>query len=41
MLDDYLQDARSGHNIQASVYIQAQTRYRDSGPAELKPYRLG
>ncbi|WP_175749583.1 amidohydrolase family protein [Burkholderia pyrrocinia] len=37
MLDDYLQDARSGHNIQASVYMQAQTRYRDSGPAELKP----
>ena len=30
MLDDYLQDARSGHNIQASVYMQAQTRYRDS-----------
>ncbi|KML58153.1 amidohydrolase [Burkholderia cepacia] len=37
MLDDYLQDARSGHNIQASVYMQAQTRYRDAGPAELKP----
>lgn len=37
MLDDYLQDARSGHNIQASVYMQALTRYRDTGPAELKP----
>ncbi|KVR15525.1 amidohydrolase [Burkholderia ubonensis] len=38
MLDDYLQDARSsGHNIQASVYMQAQTRYREAGPAELKP----
>ncbi|MBR8256406.1 amidohydrolase family protein [Burkholderia ambifaria] len=37
MLDDYLQDARSGHNIQASVYMQALTRYRDAGPAELKP----
>ena len=37
MLDDYLQDARSGHNIQASVYMQAQTRYRDAGPVELKP----
>ncbi|WP_175714178.1 amidohydrolase family protein [Burkholderia ambifaria] len=37
MLDDYLQDARSGHNIQASVYMQALTRYRDAGPVELKP----
>ncbi|MCA7927540.1 amidohydrolase family protein [Burkholderia cepacia] len=37
MLDDYLQDARSGHNLQASVYMQAQTRYRDAGPVELKP----
>ncbi|KVC46758.1 amidohydrolase [Burkholderia ubonensis] len=37
MLEDYLQDARSGHNVQASVYMQALTRYRDTGPAELKP----
>ncbi|KWA46379.1 amidohydrolase [Burkholderia territorii] len=37
MLDDYLRDARSGHNIQGSVYMQALTRYRDAGPAELKP----
>ena len=36
-VDDYLADARSGHNIVASVYMQAQTRYRPEGPAALKP----
>lgn len=32
--DDYLADLRSGHNIVATVYMQAQTRYLDHGPAE-------
>ncbi|MEJ8815668.1 amidohydrolase family protein [Variovorax ureilyticus] len=32
----YLADARSGHNVIASVYMQAQTRYRREGPAALK-----
>ncbi|CAG9191561.1 Amidohydrolase [Paraburkholderia sabiae] len=37
LLDEYLQDAQSGHNITASVYMQALTRYRQSGPEELRP----
>jgi L-fuconolactonase len=37
LLDEYLQDARSGHNITASVYMQALTRYRPSGAEQLRP----
>ncbi|KAA1003751.1 amidohydrolase family protein [Paraburkholderia panacisoli] len=37
LLDEYLRDAHSGHNITASVYMQALTRYRQSGPDELRP----
>jgi predicted TIM-barrel fold metal-dependent hydrolase len=37
LLDEYLHDAQSGHNITASVYMQALTRYRQSGPEELRP----
>jgi len=37
LLDDYLADARSGHNITASVFMQGLTRYRQSGPEELRP----
>ncbi|WP_233852900.1 amidohydrolase family protein [Paraburkholderia sp. HD33-4] len=37
LLDEYLQDARSGHNITASVFMQALTRYRPSGPEPLRP----
>jgi predicted TIM-barrel fold metal-dependent hydrolase len=37
LLDEYLQDARSGHNITASVFMQALTRYRKDGPEELRP----
>jgi L-fuconolactonase len=37
LLDEYLRDANSGHNITASVYMQALTRYRQSGPDELRP----
>lgn len=37
LLDEYLEDARSGHNITASVYMQALTRYRKTGPEELHP----
>ncbi|WP_345889865.1 hypothetical protein [Paraburkholderia sp. Cy-641] len=37
LLDEYLEDARSGHNITASVYMQALTRYRRSGPEEFWP----
>jgi len=35
--EDYLADARSGHAVRASVYMQALTRYRTSGPDALKP----
>ena len=34
---EYLADARAGHNVRASVYMQALTRYRASGPDALKP----
>ena len=37
LCDDYRADARSGHSIRASVYMQALTRYRSSGPEHLKP----
>ncbi|AQH03861.1 amidohydrolase (plasmid) [Burkholderia sp. KK1] len=37
LLDDYLEDARSGHNITASVYMQALTRYRKDGPEPMRP----
>ena len=35
--DEYLADARSGHDIRASVYMQALTHYRSAGPESLKP----
>jgi predicted TIM-barrel fold metal-dependent hydrolase len=34
---DYLADVRSGHAVRASVYMQALTRYRSTGPEALKP----
>lgn len=37
LLDEYAADTRSGHAIRASVYMQALTRYRASGPEQLKP----
>jgi L-fuconolactonase len=37
LADDYLADARSGHRILGSVYMQALTRYRVEGPDALKP----
>lgn len=37
LLDEYLEDARSGHNITASVYMQALTRYRKDGPEPMRP----
>lgn len=33
----YGQDIASGHRVVASVYMQAQTRYRSAGPAALRP----
>ncbi|SEK05948.1 Predicted metal-dependent hydrolase, TIM-barrel fold [Paraburkholderia diazotrophica] len=37
LLDEYLEDARSGHNITASVYMQALTRYRKDGSEPMRP----
>ena len=37
LLDDYLDDARSGHAVRASVYMQALTRYRPHGPDSMRP----
>jgi L-fuconolactonase len=37
LLEQYLEDAKSGHNITASVFMQALTRYRRSGPEEMRP----
>jgi predicted TIM-barrel fold metal-dependent hydrolase len=37
MLDDFLADAGSGHNIVATVFVQANSMYRDSGPIEMRP----
>lgn len=35
--DDYTADIRSGHSIGASVCVQGLTRYRTTGPEELRP----
>src|SRR2546430_11910490 len=37
MLDDFLTDANTGHNIVATVFVQANSMYRDSGPIEMRP----
>src|SRR5947208_12476078 len=37
MLDEFLADANTGHNIVATVFVQANSMYRDSGPIEMRP----
>src|SRR5580700_9886995 len=37
MLDDFLADTGTGHNIIATVFVQANSMYRDSGPIEMRP----
>jgi len=37
LLDDLLADTKSGHNIVATVFIQARSMYRETGPVELRP----
>ncbi len=37
LLDQFLHDTNSGHNILASIYIQCRSMYRASGPEPLKP----
>ena len=37
LLDDLLTDTGSGHNIVATVYMEAGAMYRDRGPEEMRP----
>lgn len=37
LADDYVGDAGTGHNVVATVYMQAQTRYRSEGADALRP----
>jgi predicted TIM-barrel fold metal-dependent hydrolase len=36
-LDEYLADARTGHNLVASVFMECDSMYRAAGPEELRP----
>ena len=37
LLEDLLADTGSGHNIVATVYMEASAMYRDRGPEEMRP----
>jgi L-fuconolactonase len=37
MLDDLLSDLGSGHNVEATVYIECGSFYRSQGPEALRP----
>ncbi|TGS09652.1 amidohydrolase [Mesorhizobium sp. M2E.F.Ca.ET.209.01.1.1] len=37
MLDDFLADTGTGHNIVGTVLVEANSMYRDSGPVEMRP----
>jgi len=37
LADDLLADMNSGHNIVATVYVQARSMYRLAGPVEMRP----
>src|SRR5271156_6843730 len=37
LLNDLLLDTGSGHNIVATVFVQANSMYRDKGPVEMRP----
>jgi predicted TIM-barrel fold metal-dependent hydrolase len=36
LLDEFLADVRTGHNVQATVFVDAHTMYRASGPESLR-----
>lgn len=36
LLDEYLEDIGSGHNVQATVFVDAHTMYRANGPAHMR-----
>jgi predicted TIM-barrel fold metal-dependent hydrolase len=37
LLQDFLADLRSGHNVVATVFLQCHAMYRASGPEEMRP----
>ena len=37
LLDELLADTGSGHNIRATIYVEANSMYRAGGPVELRP----
>jgi L-fuconolactonase len=37
LLEDFLADVNSGHNILASVFVQCRSMYRREGPEQLRP----
>jgi len=37
LLEELLQDTRSGHNIVSTVFIECRSMYRKDGPQEMKP----
>src|ERR1700687_3984482 len=37
LLDEFLADARTGHNIKASVFVECGSFYRKSGPVLMAP----
>ena len=37
LLDELVADTQSGHNIVATVYVQARAMYRAAGPVEMRP----
>ena len=37
LLDDLLADTGSGHNVVGTVYMEANSMYRDRGPEEMRP----
>ena len=37
LLDDFLGDLRTGHNIVATVFVECQSMHRNSGPVEMRP----
>src|SRR5260370_41895214 len=37
LLDDLLLDVSGGHNIPATVLVQAPAMYRETGPLEMRP----
>lgn len=37
LLPDFIADLRAGHNVRATVFVQARSMYRSDGPVSLRP----